>query len=53
MPITWGDVGLYLHINWGWYGSSNGWYIFANLSKNDINDFYRDMKVIYDITPNK
>ena len=40
---------LYFNMNWGWYGSSDGWFAFDNFNPN--NTYNNNKKMIYNITP--
>lgn len=46
------DIPLLVHINWGWDGYSNGWYVYNLLKDKDgDNSFSIDMRKIRDIWP--
>lgn len=46
------DIPLLVHINWGWDGYSNGWYLYNHLDEIDSdNSFSINMKKILDIWP--
>jgi hypothetical protein len=44
------DIPLLVHINWGWDGYSNGWYVY-NFLKDGDNSFSNSMMKIQDIYP--
>ncbi len=46
------DIPLLVHINWGWDGYSNGWYLYNHLDEIDSdNSFSINMRKIQDIWP--
>ncbi len=45
---TQGGSGTYLHNNWGWHGSYNGWFSSSNFSPGSYN-FNTNTKIIYNI----
>lgn len=47
----------YYHLNWGWGGARNGWYLYEVWDEvNGVNiptvDFFYEQKALYNITPN-
>lgn len=47
---TEGDV-TYFHVNWGWNGSMNGWFLISNLKPDDVNYSAYSNDCIYNIYP--
>ena len=42
----------YFHINWGWSGAYNGYFVLSSLKPDEAHDYSHAYEFIYDIVPN-